>query len=882
MVLRQDHTASLQGLRLLRDNLQVFCTHTLKIADKQGAMLPFVWNRAQDYVHAQLQAQLERTGKVRALVLKGRQQGISTYVAARFYHHVTMRHGRHAFIVGHEQKSTDALFKMVKRYHAHSPLGVSSSASSAKELVFDRLGSGYKLATAGSDDVGRGNTVQVAHLCLAAGTPVLMADGTVRPIESLEPGDMVRTRCGDAAPVRGISWKPGVTLTVMVAKNNIPLRATPEHKFWTRDGMKTLAEISVGDEVGFPVREITEEIKSLPFATAKTERKQGGGREMVDVPESIDLTFDVGRMLGLYLAEGHVALQSKPPHNASNVVFACHERELERNTAWVGGVPGYSSIKTRANKGSKTRMTVAYGRQFAEFVLRMCGRTSGKHLPPEWWRMPREFVRGILVGYLAGDGHCSKKDRMITASSIVPAIAFGMRDVVAALGYGFPSIRFRPGAVRSGRNEKDQYTILVCGSAANKVAPLVGWQTPPRVGMATTELSKIEGGYAWIPVKSIEPGLNETVWDIEVSHPDHDYCLAHCANSNSEFAFWRNAQQHMAGLGNTIADLPETEIIVESTANGLGNAFHQMWQAAEAGQSEWLPIFVPWFWQDEYRAPVSEGFEQRLSDADALYMQTYGLDLQQMQWRANKIGTYGVGFEWLFAQEYPATAAQAFVSSTTNPLIDPALVEAAAQSQHFDPSAPLVIGCDPAGDGAQDPDRTAIVFRQGRVCRRIEYHQGLDTMQIAGKLAQYQQQHQPAAIFVDKGGLGAGVFDRLRELGVPAIGINSASKANDPEIFENKRAEMWWLMRDWFADQPCRVPVNAALLSDLTGPQPKVSSNGRKLLEKKEDLQRRGLRSPDGADALALTFAQPVMARGGSAAEWMPMRRSTAGSVAGY
>lgn len=840
-------------------SLEVYSAHCLKIADKLGRLEPFIWNKAQRYIHARLEEQKEKTGMVRAIILKGRQQGVSTYVAARFYRHTSTRKGQKALIVGHEQKSTDSLFGMVKRYQANNPLAPHAGATNAKELVFDRLDGGYKLATAGSEDVGRGNTAQVAHLCLAAGTPVLMADGTVRSIESLEPGDMVRTRCGDSAPVRGISWKPGVTLTVMVAKNNIPLRATPDHKFWTRDGMKTLAEISVGDEVGFPVREITEEVKSLPFATAKTERKQGGGREMVDVPESINLTFDVGRMLGLYLAEGHVAIQSKAPHNASNVVFACHERELERNTEWVGAVPGYSSIKTRANKGSKTRMTVAYGRQYAEFVLRMCGRTSGKHLPPEWWRMPREFVRGMLVGYLAGDGHCSKKDRMITAPSIVPTIAFGMRDVVASLGYGFPSIRHRLGAVRNGRNEKDQYTIMLCGSAADKVAPLVGWQTPPRTGMATTELSKIEDGYAWIPVKSIKPGLEETVWDIEVSHPDHDYCLAHCANSNSEFAFWRNAQLHMAGLGNTIVDAPGTEVIIESTANGLGNAYHQMWQAAEAGQGGYIAIFVPYFWQDEYRAPVREDFE--LSHGDQLYMDAYGLDMEQMQWRANKIASYGQGFEYLFAQEYPATPAEAFQSSTTNPLVNPSYVAAAASSTYRIFQGPLLIGCDPAGDGVNDADRTAIAFRQGRVVKRVEYHQGLDTMQIAGKLAGYAREMQPDMIFVDKGGLGAGVYDRLVELGVNVTGVNSATAANDPERYENKRAEMWWLMAEWFADQPCRIPNNAALISDITSPQPKVSSNGRRLVEKKEDMKKRGLRSPDGADAVALTFAQPVLSR---------------------
>lgn len=216
-------------------------------------------------------------------------------------------------------------------------------------------------------------------------------------------------------------------------------------------------------------------------------------------------------------------------------------------------------------------------------------------------------------------------------------------------------------------------------------------------------------------------------------------------------------------------------------------------------------------------------------------------------------------------------------------MITPALVQAAADSDYIDRTAPLVIGCDPAGDGTEEADRTAIAFRQGRLCRRIEYHSALDTMQIAGKLADYYRQHQPAAIFVDKGGLGAGVFDRLRELGAPVIGVNSAAKANDPERYENKRAEMWWLMREWFADQPCRIPNNAALMSDITSPQPKVSSNGRRLLEKKEDMKKRGLRSPDGADALALTFAEPIVASAAmDSSAFISRAASGRGGVAGY
>ena len=846
-----------QAIRRVRGNLLIHIAHCAKIKDKAGRVIPFRLNRAQLFTHERLEDQRARTGMVRALVLKGRQQGISTYIGERYYHQVTTQ-GKSAFIVAHEDKATTNLFEMVKRYQQHNPLAPSTRNSNAKELIFGAIDAGYKLATAGTDDVGRSNTAQLIHGCLAGETLVMMADGSLRAIETLEPGDMVRTRRGDAAPVKGISWHTDRTREVRVSLNGLPLRATDSHKFWTRRGMVKLGDLEVGDELGFPVREITGEIQSVPFATEKSVRVQGGGRSEVCGPDEIELTFDVGRMLGLYLAEGHVALQSKAPHEPSQVVFACHEREVERNTGWVRCVGGFSSLAERANKGSKTRMTVAYGRQFASFVLRMCGRTAGKHLPDQWWRMPREFVRGMLVGYLAGDGHCSSnRDRRIQAPSTVPAIAYGMRDVVAALGYGFPAVGHRPGAVRNGRNERAKYTLRITGPAVDEIAPMLGWEMPPRKkrGSAT----EISDGAAWLPIQSIGDYVEEKVWDIEVDHPDHDYCLTQCATSNSEFAFWRNPQMHLAGLGNTVADMPGSEVILESTANGQGNAFHLMWQEAEAGKGVYIPIFVPWYWQEEYRAPVKPDLE--LSSEDFKYQIAYGLDMEQMQWRANKISSYGKGFEWLFDQEYPATASLAFQSATLNPLISPNDVMAAVNSGFVEANAPLIIGCDPAGDGANEADRTAIAFRRGRMCSRIEYHEGLNTMQVAGLLARYWNERRPDAMFVDKGGLGAGIVDRLQELNVPVVGINNASQPIDVERYENKRAEMWYLMKEWLEDSPARLPNDAALIADLVAPQPRDSSNGRKMLESKKDMKKRGIRSPDGGDALSLTFAFPVTFR---------------------
>lgn len=484
------------GFERLASDFELFALECLKIKDKAGKIQPFAFNKAQRHIHARLEQQKKETGRVRALLLKGRQQGGSTYIGGRFYWNTTMNGGQTAFIMAHEAKATSNLFDMVNRYHDYNPLAPSTSNSNATELVFDKLDGGYKLATAGSEDVGRSNTSQFFH--------------------------------------------------------------------------------------------------------------------------------------------------------------------------------------------------------------------------------------------------------------------------------------------------------------------------------------------------------------------------------GSEVAFWKNGSKHLAGIGNTVADSDGTEIVLESTANGIGNTFHQMWQKAKRGEGEYIAIFVPWFWQDEYQAEPREGFEESLSEEDCDYMETYGLTLPQMQWRANKIATYDEGEEWLFDQEYPACDELAFQIPKGNPLIKVNAVMRAVKSAFMDRVGTLVLGCDPASDG-EGSDTTAMAWRRGRVVLKIERHHK-DEMQIAGILAGYwilgdEKGRRPDAIFIDKGGIGSGIVSRLKELNIPVIGVMFGSSATNDELYANKRTEMHYAMRDWFNDEPNRIPNDAGLISALCATQPKPTSNARKSLESKAEVKKRLGRSPDEADALALTFAAPVEKR---------------------
>lgn len=170
--------------------------------------------------------------------------------------------------------------------------------------------------------------------------------------------------------------------------------------------------------------------------------------------------------------------------------------------------------------------------------------------------------------------------------------------------------------------------------------------------------------------------------------------------------------------------------------------------------------------------------------------------------------------------------------------------------------APKILGADVARFG---DDQSVIAVRQGLACLSLKKFRGLDLMTYAGIVAQTVQSEGIDAVFIDQGGLGAGVVDRLLQIGCRnVIGVDFGGRALDEHRFFNKRSEMWSLMRDWLT-QGAAIPPDSELRDDLVAPEYGFTGDkGQIALEKKADMKKRGLASPDCGDALALTFAAPV------------------------
>ncbi|MCP4990970.1 MAG: hypothetical protein GY928_34465 [Colwellia sp.] len=324
----------------------------------------------------------------------------------------------------------------------------------------------------------------------------------------------------------------------------------------------------------------------------------------------------------------------------------------------------------------------------------------------------------------------------------------------------------------------------------------------------------------------------------------------------SEVGFWENTDGIETGIMQSIADVDGTEIILESTANGMGNMFHRKCMAAMRGEGDYELVFIPWFWQTEYRRYVPENFI--LTDEEALLQEGFALEDEQIFWRRKKIEELGT--DWKFRQEYPMTVKDAFVTSGAS-LVNGDSILKAKKAKIKDNQAPLILGVDMG----RDKDRTVIMPRRGREVLPFTVYDPekegvVRQTTVAARLERMLENQNVDKIFIDIA-KGYGVIDILVEDGygdkVRGVYFNEGAIENDK--YSNKRAEMHILARDWIESEAVSIPDNDELEIDIASiPDYKETINGLIKIPPKEEIKKILGRSPDLWDAFILTFAYPV------------------------
>lgn len=220
------------------------------------------------------------------------------------------------------------------------------------------------------------------------------------------------------------------------------------------------------------------------------------------------------------------------------------------------------------------------------------------------------------------------------------------------------------------------------------------------------------------------------------------------------------------------------------------------------------------------------------------------------------VDTYGEDSDFVRVRirgEFPRAGSTQFIPSND---VDIAMMREYPEEAWI--TQPIILAADVARFG---DDKSIIALRQGRKLIHLFKFRELDTMEFAREIASKIREFQPVVSFVDEVGVGAGVVDRLRQLGYEIVGVNAGSKPDDGDTYYNKRAEMWGRMREWIR-MGGQLPkddmdMRSALVSVEYGFTD--ASSGEKLrLESKKDMKKRGLDSPDEGDAIAYTFAELI------------------------
>jgi hypothetical protein len=745
----------------LKDDFPHFATKCLKIRTKEGQILPFTLNRAQLYIHAKLEEQKAMTGKVRALILKGRQQGCcfspDMKVFTSDYRWVPLsdvKIGDELIACDEETYGkTKAGRKHSRKFRTAKVEAMQEFYKEVYELVFDN---GTILKVTGDHRLlfkKRGG-----------------CEGVWRHVEDAVEGDEVRI-VARTPNYNTQTYEDGWFAGIIDGEGS-----------WRgkNGGSKRLSVHQIDNEILQRIKKYLNDRNISYCEVIDYRTKCGQNHKLGEKPVH---RIDLHRLP--YLME--IFARCRPTRFTNDKWYEGHE------------LPG---------KAAKTGM-----KPWAKLISK---RKIGYQKVIDLQTTTKTFIC---------EGVVSHNSTLVGGRFYHQVIhRFGTQAFILTHALDATNNLYKM-AQRYYENTPNLIKPEVTTSNAKELI-----------------FGRLDSGYKLGTAENQSVGRSAT---IQLLH-------------GSEVAFWNHASEHAKGIFQAVPNASGTEIVLESTANGVGNFFHQQWQKAEAGESEYIAIFVPWFWQDEYQSEVPIGFAPTVDEEDL--MRQYRLTLNQIAWRRNKIAEFSVnGTDGVksFMQEYPCISAEAFQLTGEDSYVPNELVLRARKTEQIDDYGHLVVGVDPARFGS---DRSAIIRRKGRKAFGLQTYVKKDTMEIVGIVNNIIVTEQPAKVFVDIGGLGAGIVDRLKELGhgQVVIGVNAGSTPLDGRKYSNKRSEMWGELKSWLEDEPCQIPDSDELHSDICGTRYKIDSNSRLVMEKKEEMKKRGIRSSDCADALCLTFALPI------------------------
>ena len=566
----------------------------------ENRLVPYVPNVAQQIMN-DIRAEMEEEGiAVFIQQLKARQLGATTDTEMCIAHRVQFHTHVEAVVASSRpEKSEEMSNKMVLCWQ-NQPwwLLPRETASRAGSLIeFGELHSAVSIQHGAQlTGIARGRTPNVVHLCLSPHTLIHTENGFLKPISEITKGAHVITHTGEQAAVKAVCKSPRkdeLTSEIWLWGNFAPLSCTRDHPVLTTDLWKPACEVESGDYVMVPIRPLRHTITSFTAEQDKNKRTHKNAPS-----QTYPLSPEWGWLLGLYLAEGTVHHQTNG--HITGICFSIGQDEVEEFTARLAAALGESKIKVHRSN-SRTRILVVHNAILARWIERNFGHKDAKHVPDWAWDAGGGFCKGLVEGYLDGDGHYVPDSNEVYASSVRVQLPIQMRSLIASLGLGWSAIQYKSAGVYYERNCRAQWTLIVAGETGRNLRAALHRPYHDRVKKGAVHWFRVpDAAYIALQVDRNQDGYSKEFYDLEVDHPDHSFVTAQCAVKNSELCEYENPEELVdASLLRAVHHSPSTFFVMESTALGIGNWWHDTWLVSKEGwpsrTSDFRPIFLPWF-----------------------------------------------------------------------------------------------------------------------------------------------------------------------------------------------------------------------------------------------------------------------------------------------
>lgn len=664
-----------------------------RVEGKDVQIIPFHLNTAQLILANRCAPYLMPPDWKRAklIVLKSRKMGVSTFFAALDYWFMRNIKGCGAFIIADKNKHTENIYNMVRLLWEKDGLPgkpTGKTISRNKQGLFLSNRSTLEMDSGETKHPATSQTVQILHMCVDENTPVICVNGFLLPAKKTLGKRIVSHNLRPAKIIAHHRTERQNGYELRIYGNPFPLRVTEDHRLFARKGRGgswvTVREIAKGCSpkyrrwyVGYPIRPFwgtPRSFRDIPSTLKTRTRPQGGGRTHELYTNRFPLTRPMGRLVGWYLAEGSIgkAMGRYP----AKIALACHAAEVEMLYSIVSEVRE-ATIQGRPRQLSGQRAEVTINSSYwARVFARFFGTKESKRIPDWVWATNVDFARGIVQGYIEGDGHLVQDGISVCISSVAPQLLIQLRELLLSLGLGYSSLRYREGGRWYNRNCKAIWTLSMFGVTGQAIRKLIGARSANPLQRHGWRLSgwHVKGSHPriWLPIEDIKPTIIDAPIDLEVDHCLHSYMLLGCASHNSENAKWPQIVDAETSLLNSVSREGFVWLVKESTACGI-NKWKTDCIAALEKRSSWEFIFLEWPDMEDCALTLTEKERENmmLSGEEADLMDTFGISLENIKFRREKIAEIG---SMHFKQDFPLHAREPFDVSTST-YFDPLKIE---------------------------------------------------------------------------------------------------------------------------------------------------------------------------------------------------------------